>query len=162
MHTDPTSGSFAGAAIQQGTESERRKERLWPLPTPEVGVCVGLYAIAVSAVSERWLPGARIEWVGIWLFPYCWMALAARHARSAGVILDTRTGRGRRMAESVAWRTLPTAVVLSTSLLIPFALLGSATASLSWWQQVLVWAAIGLFVGLLGRLWRAARSRPSA
>jgi hypothetical protein len=162
MHTDSTSIRSTGAEPEQDPEArrwERHRERQLAI---EQSGYLALYVIAVSAAAERWLPNMEIGITATWLTPLCWGALLARHASSEGTVLDTRTAQGRRRAERAAWRTLVTTFALSTVLLVPFALLATATAFLSWWQRIPVCAGVGLLVGLLGRFWRVWRSRPSA
>jgi hypothetical protein len=162
MHTDSTSIRSIGAELQQDPEERRWERRRQRQLTIEQGGYMMLYAGAVFAAGERWLPNTDVGVTAVWLTPLCWGVLLARYARSEGRMLDTRTAQERRRWERATWRTLWAAFALSTILLLPFALLASATASLSWWQRIPVYAVAGLLIGLLGRLSQAWRSRPSA
>lgn len=161
MHTESTSIPSTGAEPQQDPETRRWERRRERQLTIEQSGYVMLYAGAVLAAGEWWLPNTDIGVTAVWLTPLCWGVLLARSARSERG-LDTRTAQGRRRWERATWRTLWAAFALSTVLFVPFALLATATASFSWCQRSPVYVGVGLLVGLLGRLWRVWRPRPSA
>jgi hypothetical protein len=162
MRTDSTLSDSAGAEPQRGARPQREDKPRWELFTLEQSVCVALYVFAVFAMADRWLPDAALGFLAMWLFPYCWAAMLARRAKSEGLRFDITAAPGRRLLERALWRALIPAVGLCTLLLVPVALLEAVMASFSWWQRSLAYLGGGLLIGLLRRLWRAWRSRPSA